>query len=1002
MWFGTKDRLNRFDGYRFQTFEIPARNGELSRDLISCLAIDGNGKLWVGSQKGLFWFDAQQEKLVPFLDSIRNIRNLMFDQSGQLWMVAANTLYSYRFQSDKLTRFSQQQYFAVNAICQSPDGGIWVASTDGYLNRYRPTSASFQRYNLFDHSPTPPSRWIEKILFDGNGSILIGTHQQGIKRFVLSTSQYEDLLTQNADGTRIYVRDILQVGPTEFWMATESGVFIYNEQTNQFTNLKKSHSDPYSLSDNAVYNLYKDREGGIWAGTYFGGVNYYPKQFYRFQKFFPGSSTGSISGSAVREICQDRYNNLWVGTEDGGLNKLEKATGHIRHFVPNGAAGSISAGNIHGLLAVDDDLWIGTFQHGLDVMDIRTGKVKKHYTAGSGPYSLPSNFTISMLRTRNGEIYIGTDKGLYHYIPAVDGFSPVPGLGEEIFVGCLMEAKDGSVWGGTHGRGIFYFNPATKQLGFNPGATEKKLASEIINSIYQDSFGDMWVAAEGSGLYRLNADGKSIARHTTSTGFASNFVFKVLEDEKQTLWITTSKGLVSLHLATGKQKVFTKADGLLNDQFNYNSGFRDNAGSLYFGSVKGLVAFNPLSFHQSTLAAPVYITGFQLANQDVKTGSENSSVLKQAITHTTELTLPYNRSTFSLDFAAVGFTSPETTPYSYLMDGLDKSWTHITTNRRVYFTDLQPGSYTFRVKTGNGISGEKEARLSITITAPWWATGWAYAIYITIGGLLLYYPIRAYHIRQENKKEKEIYEAKFDFFVNIAHEIKTPLTLIKGPVENLSEMTGELPAIKDDVSMMERNTDRLVNLVNQILDFRQTETKGFSLDFTDVNMNEQLREAWLTFEPVAKKRKLAYDLELPRHTITTAADAEALNKIFSNLVGNAVKYAGKSVRIKLIPPKKDDANLCIEITNDGFLIPLQMRDKIFEPFFRLKETASQKGSGIGLALARSLTELHNGSLYMKEAGGGQNVFVLRLPYFLLAGRKKAPPEAALRHPPQPY
>ncbi|HKO80358.1 MAG TPA: HAMP domain-containing sensor histidine kinase, partial [Chitinophagaceae bacterium] len=273
-----------------------------------------------------------------------------------------------------------------------------------------------------------------------------------------------------------------------------------------------------------------------------------------------------------------------------------------------------------------------------------------------------------------------------------------------------------------------------------------------------------------------------------------------------------------------------------------------------------------------------------------------------------------------------------------------------------------------------------------------WATPWAYLVYVLAGASLLYYLVRIYHNMQENKKEKEIYEAKIEFFTNIAHEIKTPLTLIKGPVENLSEMVQDVPVIKEDVVTMERNTNRLVNLINQILDFRQTETKGFSLDFTNVNINELLEEAYLTFEPVAKKKKLVYTMDLPSSNVYTRADAEALNKTFSNLFSNAVKYAEKKVHIKLTAPKNDDLYLFIEIRNDGFLIPDEMKEKIFEPFFRLKETVKQKGTGIGLALAKSLVELHNGNIHLKKPEEGMNIFEIALPYLVNPDIKKPVPE----------
>jgi signal transduction histidine kinase len=251
---------------------------------------------------------------------------------------------------------------------------------------------------------------------------------------------------------------------------------------------------------------------------------------------------------------------------------------------------------------------------------------------------------------------------------------------------------------------------------------------------------------------------------------------------------------------------------------------------------------------------------------------------------------------------------------------------------------------------------------------------------------------------QENKKEKEIYEAKFDFFTNIAHEIKTPLTLIKGPVENLSEIVNEIPEIKEDVVTLERNTNRLVNLTNQILDFRQTERKGFSLDFTQVNLNELLQEAYLTFEPLSKKRRLNYSMKLPTTNVFIMADAEALNKIFSNLFSNAVKYANKDVSVEMQPLNGEDEYLTIEFKNDGFVVPDDLKEKIFEPFYRLKETVKQKGTGIGLALARSLVELHNGALYMKKAEEEMNVFILRLPYFENDKKKERKKQQVLQEP----
>jgi signal transduction histidine kinase/ligand-binding sensor domain-containing protein len=992
VWFGTKDGLNRFDGYRFKTFNINADDeSSLERDLILSLATDHNGTLWVGTQKGLYRFDAEKEKLTPFIDTLYNINDVYIDAENQLWFISAITICNYNFQTRKLTTLPPDQYFPATSIF-ALNGILFASSANGFLHKIDITTKRFKSYDVFSHSPNPASKWIEKI-YPGNGhSVFIGTSSQGIKQFNIESGSYEDLLTYNPDKTSVFVRDIIKVSEQEYWFATESGIFIFNTATQKFTNLKKKYLDPYSLSDNAVYTLHKDNEGGIWAGTYFGGVNYFPKQFSSFQKYFPDYTKNSISGSAIREICEDNSGNIWIGTEDAGLNKLNPTTGQITRFEPTGAATSIAYSNIHGLLVDGNDLWIGTFEHGLDVMDIKTGKVKRHYTAGPGEFEFKHNFIVTMLKTRSGDIYIGTGNLLHRYDRKNDRFINTR-LVDNVFVSSLLEDHNGIIWMGTHNAGLFYFNPETKQNGrfLNDPSNKNSLTTNTINALFEDSSHNLWIATEGGGLCRLDKSRKQFTRFTVKNGLPSNFIFKVLEDNKKNLWVTTSKGLVNLNLSGAVPLVYTKANGLLNDQFNYNSGYKDAEGRLYFGSVRGMITFLPSGFYPNKFIAPVYITGFQVHNTELKT---DSSILQKSILYTDKITLPYDQSSFSIDFAALSFTSPEMTEYTYTMDGLDKEWTHLKSNRKVYFTNLEPGNYTFKVRAAsNGIAGAEKS-LQIEILPPFWATPLAYVVYFLLGGLLLYFVVRSYHNMQENKKEKAIYEAKIEFFTNIAHEIRTPLTLIKGPVENLSEIADDVPAIKDDVKTMERNTDRLVNLINQILDFRQTETKGFSLDFTNVNINSILQEAYLTFEPVARKRKLEYSMELPASNVYLMADDEALNKIFSNLFSNAVKYADKNVQIKLIQPGKDDKYLSVEIRNDGYIIPDDMKQKIFEPFYRLKQSVKQKGTGIGLALTKSLVELHKGNLYLASPGNGMNVFILELPY-ATTGEKKKPQHSEL-------
>jgi signal transduction histidine kinase/ligand-binding sensor domain-containing protein len=979
LWFGTKEGLNRFDGYHFKLFSLIGNKHTIGSDMVFCLFCDEKGTLYAGGQNGLYRFDYEREQMVRVIDSLVEINYIQTDDKGNLWFLSMNNVYRYNLSTHGLTHFPESKYFHADCICKTERGEIWFSDNNGHIWRYNDNSNDFTPYDIFSHSPKPNSREAQRIRYAGSNRLLIATNDQGLKCFDIGTGDYRDVLTYNSGKSTIYARDMLQYSADEFWIATESGIFILNMATGRTINLKKKFLDPYSLSDNAVYSLCKDSEGGVWAGTFFGGVNYYSKQHAFFEKYYPDNSASSIGGSSVREICQDPYNNIWIGTEDAGLNKLDSRTGAITHFMPSGSPYDIAYTNIHGLLADGNRLWVGTFEHGLDVMDVRTGKVIRHYMSGPGAHELKSNFVLTLIRTAEGKIALGTAAGAYWYNEQTDDFTPLPGI-PYAFIAIILEDHDGVLWMGTHGNGVYFLDPKTGRTGHLDGnaALGKGLTSHDINAITEDSDHNIWFSTEGTGLCRLKSDRKSFSSLTTADGLPSNFVFRVIQDNNNDYWVTTSKGLVNIRKASGAIRVYTRGNGLLNDQFNYNSGFKDGNGKLYFGSVRGMITFQPNDFVIPDYVPSIYITGFQVDNVDLKNGPD-SSILKRSILYTDKITLPHDQSSFSIDFAALSYASPDRTEYSYTMQGLDKTWTLLPTNRKVYFTKLAPGNYTFRLRAAVGGHWSPAVKeLAVVVLPPFWATIWAYLFYALLLILLIRYIARSYHRRTEIKKEKEIYEAKIEFFTNVAHEIRTPLTLIKGPAENLIEKIDELPEIKEDVLTMDRNTNRLIALVNQILDFRQTETRGFSIDFSRVNITSVMQETWLSFQSMAKKKNLQFSFDHPPADVYAMADEEALRKIFSNLFSNAVKYGEQKITVRLSSASAGNGDIVIEIANDGPIIPAEMKERIFEPFYRLKETNKQKGTGIGLALARSLVLLHKGQLFLDDNWPGMNKFVLEL------------------------
>lgn len=990
LWFGTKDGLNRFDGYNFKIFRNdPNDSLSIGSNFIYSLHEDQAGVLWVGCDRGLFTYDAAAENFHLVKEApMHEIMDIQMDKRGNCWFICRTTLYRYQVNTRKITAYHQPGVLDFTSVCMTADGTIWASTTTGTIQQFNPISGSFTAYPVYDTTRPTVSRWIEKLYYTGKGSLLIGTAKQGAKIFDIATSTCKEILSYSTDKTDIFVRDFIHYSGNEYWIATESGIFIYNTDTRRISNLKKNYNNPYSLSDNAVYTFCEDREGGIWAGTYFGGLNYFPKQYTSFKKYFPQYGINSISGNAVREICQDHQGNLWIGTEDAGLNKLETGTGLFTHYNPDDHQHTISHSNVHGLLIDGNELWMGTFHHGLDVLNVKTGKVIRHYSAAT--HALGSDFVYCLFKTRAGKIIAGTDRGLFYYDREKDNFTPIITM-PAIFYTILYEDHQGTIWAGTYSEGMYYFNPGTGKSGsFSyDAANRNSLSGNRVNWIFEDSHSTLWVAAEG-GLCKFDRGNKTFRRYTTHDGFPSNIPFAVLEDAHHHFWVSTSKGLACFTPESGNIKVYTKANGLLSDQFNYNAAYKDSSGRMYFGSVKGMISFHPDEFTRNDFLPPVYITGFQVYDKELGINVAGSP-LKRSITLTNAITLKYNQSSFSIDFAALSYTAPQMTEYAYKMEGLDNNWTFLTTNRKAYFTELSPGSYVFHVKAANssGVWNSEAVRLTIRILPPFWASPWAYFLYILLATATIYYIVRNYHRRTEEKnrrmvelleheKEKEIYQAKIEFFTNVAHEIRTPLTLIKGPMEKIIKKVDEVPAIRNNLEIMQRNTDRLLHLTSQLLDFRKTETKGFSLNFVKADISGIIKDHYIRFKQAAEQHNLRFKLDIPDQ-LYAYVDIEALNKILSNLLNNAMKYGKSRIIVGMHPIVEEDKTFTIEIKNDGHLIPPEMKEKIFETFFRIKETDKQSGTGIGLALARSLAVLHKGVLYLKDAENDLNVFVLVLP-----------------------
>lgn len=994
MWFGTKDGLSRYDGARFKLYTACGTDGNLPDGIINALCETDDGRIWIGTDRGVCVYDPRTERFSFLNDTIPGgisvtdrIRSIYEDRSGKIWIASeAMGVFYYDPAEKKLVRpKASPDEFVKNpvAFLQDSNGVLWVGTDGEGLFAYNPVRSQFESFTL---SGTDFKKYNITSFLESGRELYLGTFNDGLFRLNKEEGVLYPLLEKDCEGNAVHIRTMIRTTDDEIWMGGEGGLFIYDENSRKLTCIQQSYTDRYSLSDNAIYSFCKDRTGGLWIGTFFGGVNYLYYQHTPFYQYYPLNDKNCISGKAVREFCEDAGGNIWIGTEDAGLNCYEASTGRFRH-IRYGDGRGIKYHNVHGLQIDGNKLWIGMYMGSVDVMDLETGRIK-HYLPGERNSRAPAD-VFSILKDRTGKVWLGSFDGVSIYREKEDDFVRMEQM-DGYFIYDIREDVSGNIWFAVFSAGVIRYNPVTGDFRhFNTRSGDSSgLVSDKIISMFCDSKGRFWLTSEGNGFCRFDEGTEKFIPYTVADGLPNGVVYCMTEDKAGNLWFGTNKGLVRFIPESGEMKVFTQKNGLLSDQFNYKSAYTAKDGTVYLGTVNGFIAFNPSDLQEDIDVRLPLLTGFQIFNREVEVG--DNSPLKESVVYSKGVNLRYDENTLSFDFASLNYHAPEQYRYAYRLDGVDKEWMPAEQLQKITYSDLPPGKYTLRIR----IQGEKEGeecRFDIEITPPFWLSPYAYVFYLLLlmAGVygLIYWSnrrVRAKHLRKmelfENEKEKEVFQAKIEFFTNVAHEVRTPLSLIKAPLDHLLKEGVREPAVRDDLLIMQRNTDRLLHLINQLLDFRKTEAGKFSLTFVRLEVSSLLKGICQRFEPVFRQNQTGFCLQMDAEHWCADVDAEALTKIISNLLSNASKFAASWIKVRLDAGDADCDIFRIVVENDGRVIPEEMFEKVFEPFYRMDEDSKSggQGTGIGLPLARTLAELHGGRLFLERQSADYNTFVLEL------------------------
>ncbi|WP_187774963.1 hybrid sensor histidine kinase/response regulator transcription factor [Pedobacter sp. BS3] len=1010
MWFGTKNGLSRFDGYRFKSYQFNKQKpGSLGDNFIHDICRYDTKNLWVATERGVYILNLETDEFTHFAPLADKLTyDIHRDKRGIVWIGTHSAgLYRYDPQNGQIRQFTASHTDTspsanqIRKITEDKSGNIWLGAYGGGVDMLNPLSLKFKHYTATNSNLSNNS--ILTLYADNEDNIWIGTVQGGLNVWRKDSGTIKTY-KKSGPGTikDNIVRAIYQPGPGKLYVGTEKGLGVLNLATDQFVSYEKQSSDIFSISDNAVYSICPDREGNVWVGTFFGGVDYFRNDGYSFELYYPKAQANSISGSAVSCFLEDEPGKFWIGTEDGGLNYFNTVTGKFKHYPFSPGQDELSYHNIHSLFKDNaGNIWIGTFTGGLNIYNPKTGKIKRYKNISGDSTSLSSNIIYSIYQDKDNTIWVGTVYGLNIYNPQTDSFIRINDMGlDSGYIYDIYEDNVHNIWFATYNYGLFVKNKRSgKWRHYMADGKTHSLSSDRLTCMLDDHAGNLWIGTDGGGLNRFSLKDRTVKVYGSQEGIDANVIYGILQDDNGNLWISTNNSIYKLDLRTGKAKHYNGWNSIQSKQFNYTAYYKASDGKLYFGGIKGFNAFYPDSIANNYGKTQVTLTNFQLFNQDVNVDSIEGPLTKP-ISFAKNIVLAYDQSVISFEYAALSYIAPQKTHYAYMMEGFDKNWNYVGNQRKATYTNLPPGSYTFKVKA----TGDKdnwnvpETSIRLTVKPPFYRTDLAYIIYLLliIGSVI---GLRRYIINQarkknqiklerlKNKREQEFYTQKIEFFTAMAHEVRTPLSLIIAPLEKLLNSNKWEPQEQEQLRIMDENSSRLLNLVNQLLDFRRIESDIYTLHTENIELVSFVHAIYSRFSAIPYQKGLKFTLSTKISRLMVQADPEALTKILNNLLINAFKFTRTKVRISINEPEKDESGqvyFSVSIEDDGIGIPASEIDNIFKKFFKVSEGehhyTNLGGTGIGLSLAKSLTEKHNGRLEVSSTEGVSTTFNVLIPY----------------------
>ena len=943
LWVGTRDGICRFDGANF------VRMGDMSERIgmsgvTEVLFVDSDGLLWFSTAFGRGYYNPFTGETTNIsLDVRTQVNGICQDGQGDIWF-CADDLFRYSKSTSELVKYPSDGMRFLS-IAADEGGRVWCTCSDGRFLRYDRIVDKFK-----EEQPTGLMRIVPV-----SGNRILATTADNTVILLNPNNGESETIFDCPD--RRGINCMVERVPGEFWIGTTTGIQIYTEGVGMEKPIVHSDSEKMSISSNYVTHLSTDNEGNVWASTIYNGLNLWRNSHSAFYFFYPIEKTGSIAGKIARAIAAEG-DILWVGTEDGYLNSLSRGDTTFQQYDIPG-----ERNNYQDILPIGNELLIATYDNGIFRFDPQKQKVVKHY-------EFPGKHFFRQLLTTSGDILVGTDSGVMKYVPQTDTYEKVPDTSDAIVM-ALCQDSNGTIWVGTTGHGIILLDSALNRTG-DIGHWRR------VTSFFEDSRHRMWNTTEGGGLNITDIETFASTHLTMDDGLSSNITCAVTEDEDGTIWVSTTNGLCIIDPddfhATSSYFHGTPIEA---NVYTYGAVCKFGTDAIFLGTTDGMLSFFPsqIKFHRHN--DEVFISSITGINGSKST--ELSSPGHSAAYSKRIVTSYKDVSSLGINFSCPDYSSVLSSHFQYTLSSRKRQFSAVTDNHYAILSNIAYGKNVFTVSLVGSDSPKSTKAVEIIVRPPFAQSFFAKALillaFLLAVGWIGYFIVRQRREKRrrqiedlEKEKQKEMYESKNSFFTNITHEIRTPLTLIKMPLDKMIK-SGEYS--KKDLLAIQTNTDRLLNLTNQLLDIRKLEQKEEKLEFTRQNICDIVRKTCSRFSNVAEDQGVNLDVSVSDSVIYAMCARDSVEKIVSNLISNALKYGKDTISVNLTAA---DGQAQLRVDSNGEQISASDRDRIFEKFFH-----GGKGTGLGLPLARALAEQHGGCLYLDSSRTDVNSFVLELP-----------------------